>query len=182
MPPSGPIRECHAIAPTGNLSSVSSVPSHVTSLRLVQPANLELANALPLIVERTGDWLGSPATGARPGHRRFLTDLSFPLREHAPSMTFHKAAYVEIGDAMATPDRCDIEIEWRSASMAPLFPVFSGHLTLTPSELRLEGYYAPPAGEFGAALDRAFLNIAARGTARWFLGRVADVVATRARD
>jgi hypothetical protein len=60
--------------------------------------------------------------------------------------------------------------------MAPLFPVFSGHLTLTPSELRLEGYYAPPAGELGAVLDRAFLNIAARGTARWFLARVADVV------
>jgi hypothetical protein len=62
--------------------------------------------------------------------------------------------------------------------MAPLFPVFSGHLTLTPAELRLEGFYAPPAGELGAVLDRAFLNIAARGTARWFLERVAQVLAS----
>jgi hypothetical protein len=108
-------------ASTGRLWGVSSVPSHVTSLRLVQPAQLQLANALPLLVERPADWLGSPAAGARPGYRRFLTDLSFPLREHAPSMTFSKAAYVEIGDARPAPDRCDIEIEsaprpWRRSS------------------------------------------------------------------
>jgi hypothetical protein len=54
--------------------------------------------------------------------------------------------------------------------------VFAGRLTLTPTDLRLEGFYAPPGGEIGAALDRAFLNIAARGTARWFLERAAEVV------
>ena len=60
--------------------------------------------------------------------------------------------------------------------MAPLFPVFGGHLLVTATELRLEGFYAPPGGEFGAVLDRAFLSIAARGTARWFLERTAEVV------
>jgi hypothetical protein len=156
---------------------VSSVPSHVTSLRLVQPARIDLAGALPRIVDRPADWLGTPAAGARPGHSRFLTDLSFPLREHSPSMTFSRAAFVDIGSPQVDGDRADVEIEWRSASMAPLFPVFAGHLTLTPTELRLEGFYAPPAGELGAVLDRAFLNIAARGTARWFLERVAEVLA-----
>jgi hypothetical protein len=162
---------------------VSSVPSHVTSLRLVQPARIDLASALPLLVDRPAEWLGTPVAGSRPGHDRFLTDLSFPLREHAPSMSFSKAALVDIGSPVVGTDRVDVEIEWRSASMAPLFPVFSGHLTLTLAEVRLEGFYAPPAGEFGAVLDRAFLNIAARGTARWFLERVAEVLATnRAAD
>ena len=76
-----------------------------------------------------------------------------------------------------TADGCDIEIGWQSSSLAPLFPVFAGHLTLTPSEIRLEGYYAPPGGDLGAVLDKAFLSIAARGTARWFLERAAQIVA-----
>jgi hypothetical protein len=51
--------------------------------------------------------------------------------------------------------------------------VFAGRLKVTSTAITLEGFYAPPGGEFGAVLDRAFLNIAARGTARWFLERAA---------
>jgi hypothetical protein len=153
-----------------------SVPSHVSPLRLVQPAAIDLLRAVPILVDQASDWLGTPVEPVRPGSRRFLTDLSLPIRDHAPNLTFKKAAYVDLGQVRAGSESCDIEIEWRSASLAPLFPVFAGHLTLTPTELRLEGYYAPPAGEFGAVLDRAFLNIAARGTARWFLERAAEVV------
>jgi hypothetical protein len=156
---------------------MASVPSHATPLRLVQPATIDLPRALPMLVDNAPEWLGTPMPGSRPGTHRYLTDLSLPIREHAPSLTFKKAAYVDIGEVRSGQDLCDIEIEWRSASLAPLFPVFAGHLTLTPTELRLEGYYAPPAGDFGAVLDRAFLNIAARGTARWFLGRAAEVLA-----
>ena len=155
---------------------MASVASHATPLRLVQPATIDLRRALPILVDHAPEWLGTPMPGSRPGSRRYLTDLSLPIREHAPSLTFKKAAYVDLGAVRSGKDLCDIEIEWRSASLAPLFPVFAGHLTLTPTELRLEGYYAPPAGDFGAVLDRAFLNIAARGTARWFLGRVAEVL------
>jgi hypothetical protein len=137
---------------------------------------VQIGRAVPLLVEQAPDWLGSPTPSGRPGSRRFLTDLSFPIRDHAPSMTFNKAAYVDLGAVRTGPTSCDIEIEWRSASLAPLFPVFAGHLIVTPTELRLEGYYAPPAGELGAVLDRAFLNIAARGTARWFLGRATAIL------
>jgi hypothetical protein len=153
-----------------------SVPSHVSPLRLVQPATIDLARALPILLDQAPDWLGTPVTSVRPGSRRYLTDLSLPIRDHAPSLTFKKAAFVDIGEVRSGLESCDIEIEWRSASLAPLFPVFAGHLTLTPTELRLEGFYAPPAGDFGAVLDRAFLNIAARGTARWVLERAAEVV------
>ncbi|MGZ6314011.1 MAG: hypothetical protein ACXWNI_00035 [Candidatus Limnocylindrales bacterium] len=156
----------------------SPLPSHATPLRLVQPASVDLARALPILVDQAPEWLGTPIPGVRPGSHRYLTDLSLPIREHSPSLTFKKAAYVDLGAVRSGQDICDIEIEWRSASLAPLFPVFAGHLTLTPMELRLEGYYAPPAGDLGAVLDRAFLNIAARGTARWFLGRAAEVLGT----
>ena len=85
---------------------------------------------------------------------------------------------MDVGEIRRTADTCEIEIGWQSSSLAPLFPVFAGHLTLTPTEVRLEGYYAPPGGEIGAVLDKAFLGIAARGTARWFLERATEVVAS----
>jgi hypothetical protein len=155
---------------------MTSVPSHVTPLRLVQPAAIDLALAVPLLTEHADSWLGIPVPAARPGCHRFLTDLRMPIREQAPSLVFKKAAYVDLGDAQHTTDACEIEIGWQSSSLAPLFPVFSGHLILTRTELRLEGFYAPPGGEIGAALDKAFLGIAARGTARWFLERTTEVI------
>ena len=153
-----------------------SVPLHATPLRLVQPIAIDIARAMTLLGTEAAFWLGAPVQSTRPGSRRFLTDLSLPIREHAPSLTFKKAAFVDLGDVRETPGGCEIEIGWQSSSLAPLFPVFAGRLTLTPTDLRLEGFYAPPGGEIGAALDRAFLNIAARGTARWFLERTAEVV------
>ena len=156
--------------------SVPVVPAHVTPLRLVQPAAVDLARATPLLSDEASEWLGGQTEGPRPQFRRFLTDLSFPVREHSPSLVFKKAAFIDLGAVQAGTDSLDVEIEWRSASLAPLFPVFAGHLTIFPTELRLEGFYAPPAGELGVVLDRAFLNIAARGTARWFLSKAADAL------
>jgi hypothetical protein len=155
---------------------MQSVPLHTTPLRLVQPIAIDIAQAMTLLGTEAPSWLGAPVQSIRPGSRRFLTDLSLPIREHAPSLTFKKAAFVDLGEVRQTPGGCEIEIGWQSSSLAPLFPVFAGRLTLIPTELRLEGFYAPPGGEIGAALDRAFLNIAARGTARWFLERTAEVV------
>ncbi len=155
---------------------MANVPPHVTPLRLVQPVAIDLARALPVLGGDSIAWLGTPIQSGRLGVRRFLTDLSLPIRNHAPSIVFRKAAFVDLGEVRPTTDGCLIEIGWQSSSLAPLFPVFAGHLCLTSTELRLEGYYAPPGGEFGAALDRAFLGIAARGTARWFLERTAEMV------
>jgi hypothetical protein len=147
-------------------------------LRLVQPAAVDLARVLPLFGDQATTWLGTPVDTARPGSHRFLTDLTLPIREHAPSLVFRKAAFVDVGEIKQTADGCEVEIGWQSSSLAPLFPVFAGHLTLTASEVRLEGYYAPPGGELGAALDKAFLGIAARGTARWFLERTTAAIAS----
>ena len=153
-----------------------SVPTHATPLRLVQPASIDLERAVTALGSQAENWLGTSVKSNRPGSRRFLTDLSLPLRERSPNLTFKKAAFVDLGDVHETPHGYEVEIGWQSSSLAPLFPVFAGRLLMTTSELRLEGFYAPPGGEFGAVLDRAFLNIAARGTARWFLGRTAEVL------
>jgi hypothetical protein len=149
-----------------------STPAHATPLRLVQPAVIDMTRAVPLLGDEAAGWLGTPVPAARAGCHRFLTDLSLPIRDHAPTIVFRKAAFVDLGSVSRTAEGCQIEIAWQSSSMAPLFPVFSGRLTL-------EGYYAPPGGEFGAALDKAFLGIAARGTARWFLERATEAIGIR---
>ncbi|HEX7491856.1 MAG TPA: hypothetical protein VF337_09165 [Candidatus Limnocylindrales bacterium] len=157
---------------------MTSVPSHVTPLHLVQHTVVDLSCIEPLFGNDGATWLGTPVEAIRPGNHRFLTDLSFPIRDHAPSLTFKKAAFVDLGALRWMEGVCEIEIGWQSSSLAPLFPVFAGHLKLSATDLRLEGYYAPPGGEFGAALDKAFLGIAARGTARWFLEKAAAAVAS----
>ena len=149
------------------------VPPHLTPLHLAQPATVDLAHAARLLNSGAPSWLGSSIPAPDPHTHRFLTDLELPIRDHAPTMTFKKAAFVDLGPVKATADRCEVEIGWRSSSMAPLFPVFAGKLVVTATDLTLDGYYAPPGGDLGAVLDKAFLNIAARGTARWFLGRAA---------
>jgi hypothetical protein len=155
---------------------VNGVPSHLTPLRLAQPATVDLEHAARLLNSGASAWLGASVSGPDPATHRFLTDLELPIRDHVPSVTFKKAAYVDLGAVKSDGARCEVEIGWRSSSLAPLFPVFAGRLIVTATQLTLEGYYAPPGGDVGAVLDKAFLNIAARGTARWFLGRVADAL------
>jgi hypothetical protein len=155
---------------------MTSVPTHVTPLKLTQRASIDLTDGCPPEALANPEWLGTTVASARPGIRRYLTDLSLPVRGHNPQLTFRKAAFVDLSQARATADGCEMEISWQSASLAPLFPVFAGRLKVTRNEITLEGFYAPPGGEFGAVLDRAFLNIAARGTARWFLERTAEAL------
>ena len=123
------------------------------------------------------------------GHRPIVvmgggtTKVGDPSGKDETRLILTPQQIIDAALAASTADGCVVEISWQSSSLAPLFPVFAGHLTVSPTELRLEGYYAPPGGGIGAALDRAFLNIAARGTARWFLPEPArrplDFISTR---
>ena len=63
-------------------------------------------------------------------------------------------------------------VEWRAATLAPLFPVFVGRMLIGPERIAIDGYYAPPFGVIGYVFDRAVFQIVARGTARWFLTQV----------
>lgn len=105
-----------------------------------------------------------------PGFRRFAIDLRLRLGSDATGLTtFRKAALVDLGLPRATEHGYVVDIGWRAATAAPLFPVFSGELRIGPEQLELRGLYAPPGGAVGRLADRALMHVAATGTARWFL-------------
>ena len=149
----------------------------VATLRVHRAGPLDVRRLCPLMVD--GAWLGQivDVEDQPPGTTRYLTDLVLPLPPDGRLLSLRKAAFVDIGPVVTRGDGgCDVEIAWRSASLAPLFPVFAGHLTARPSGLTIEGHYAPPGGIVGRTADRMLLHTAARGTARWFLSHLATVL------
>jgi len=141
-------------------------------LRASVPGQMSPNIADKLLGSDVAAWLGQPAADPPPGMRRFSADLRLRPDDGGLLATLHKAAYVDLGASQRLNDGLRVEISWRSATLAPLFPVFSGWLTVHPGEIRLDGYYAPPGGAIGLVADRALLHLAARGTARWLLGQL----------
>jgi hypothetical protein len=121
-------------------------------------------------------WLGRVVDepNLAPGLRRVETDLAFALSDDPQKLTFRKAAFVDLGRTSTIEGRCIGRVEWRAASLAPLFPVFSGTVTAHDGGLHLEGVYAPPGGGVGLLVDRTFLHHFARRTAIWFLDRLIE--------
>ncbi len=74
-----------------------------------------------------------------------------------------------------------VEIGWRAASFAPLFPVLAGRIVADGSGLQLHGVYAPPGGGIGLLIDQALLHYFARRTATWFLDRLVEEVVASSR-
>jgi len=146
-------------------------------LRASVPGQISPDVAASLLGPEVAAWLGQLAADPPPGMRRFATDLRLRPDGGGLLATLHKAAYVDLGASQRVGDRLRVEISWRSATLAPLFPVFSGWLTVHPGELRLDGYYAPPGGAIGLVADRALLHLVARGTARWLLGQLREAAA-----
>lgn len=105
--------------------------------------------------------------------RRFAVDLRLRLGgEKVALTTFGKAAFLDLGVPRRTATGWDAEISWLAATAAPLFPVFSGWLTIGREELRIDGLYAPPGGVVGRVADRMLLHVAANATARWVLEEI----------
>lgn len=148
-------------------------------LRASEAGQISLEDAARLLGPGVTEWLGQPAGDSPSGMRRFAADLRLRPDNAGLLATFHKAAYVDLGSSQRVSDGLRVEISWRSATLAPLFPVFSGWLTVGPGELHLDGYYAPPGGAIGLVADRALLHLAARGTARWLLRQLCKAAAGR---
>lgn len=146
-------------------------------LRASVPGQISPDVAASLLGPEVASWLGQPADDPPSGMRRFAVDLRLSPDDGGLLATLHKAANVDLGASQRLSDGLRVEISWRSATLAPLFPVFSGWLTVHPGELRLDGYYAPPGGPFGLVADRALLHLAARGTARWLLSQLLQAAA-----
>jgi hypothetical protein len=153
----------------------SSLTSEPVSLRVHRAGSVDAARICRALAAPS--WLGQELdeSDAPAGMRRFLTDLVLPLPPDGRVLAFRKAAYVDLGRPAPLPNGgCSVEIAWRSSSLAPLFPVFAGRLIVAATGLIVEGRYAPPGGALGRAADRMLLHTAAKGTARWLLGHVAD--------
>ena len=156
--------------------ALAEAPRGTARLSVSVAAKVSRRRALAVLgVEERGAWLGELVEAEDLGEReRHLVDLELRVSEQTPRITFRKAAYVEVGPVRAPQQQpITVGISWRAAGLAPLFPVFSGTLRWVDGELSLDGYYAPPGGGIGIIADRLLLNVAARGTARLLLERIA---------
>ena len=151
----------------------------VSTLRAHRAGPIDLEAFAALFADAA--WLGQGVEleGLEADRRRYLTDLVLPLPPDGRLLSLRKAAFVDIGPCLTADEGVDVEIAWRSASLAPMFPVFAGVLRARANGLSIEGHYAPPGGVLGRTADRMLLHTAARGTARWLLGHVAAELRTR---
>jgi hypothetical protein len=120
-------------------------------------------------------WLGRPTDGPpdRPELRRVAALLDLPILDGSSTHPVQKAALIDVGSVARVGDHLIVEIAWRSASFAPLFPVFAGQLAISTTEIVLDGRYAPPFGSLGLLIDHALLHLAARRTAGALVARLA---------
>lgn len=158
--------------------------SSIVPLEAARSVRLDLNRARDVLQSPDKGWLGVEADDGpvEPARRRFRTDLRLLVRPAGREITFHKAALIGLGSVREVSGELRLDVCWRSANLAPLFPVFAGQLTIRSDMLRLDGLYAPPGGKIGMALDRVMLGFAARGTARWFLALVAEALASDANE
>ena len=120
-------------------------------------------------------WLGRPvdAPGGHAEIRRIATDLELPIRDGSAPGPVRKAALIDLEQPRITDGEITVAVSWRSATLAPLFPVFAGELRVSATGLSLHGGYMPPFGRLGLVIDAALLHFVARRTAQAFLARFA---------
>jgi hypothetical protein len=147
--------EAAAFVPLG-----ATLPRRADADRVVELLSGDATAWLPGAVRR-------PDAG---GMRRYTADLRLRLGgDEAGVTTFRKAAHIDLGPVRRAGAGWEVEVSWRAATAAPLFPVFSGRLRVDRENLSIRGLYAPPGGAVGRFADRALLHVAASGTARWLL-------------
>lgn len=147
----------------------------VVELRVAISARIDLGRVPAAFGDEAPNWLGRPTGQDATGLARYLCDLELRVSPERRA-AFRKSTIVSLGTPVRNGHGWVIPIEWRAATLAPLFPVLVGRLVITADRIALDGHYAPPFGVVGYVLDRALLSIAARGIARWFLTKMAGVL------
>ena len=142
-------------------------------LRVRRPGTIDLNRAILAVGDLS--WLGRPTDGPpeHPQLRRVATDLDLPILDGSSTGPVRKAAFIDFGPARQVGDLVLVEIAWRSASFAPLFPVFAGQLAISANDVVLDGRYTPPVGKLGLLLDQALLHLVARRTGGALVERLA---------
>ncbi len=156
----------------GTDATAASEPMAVP-LNVRRPGSIDLERAILALSDLS--WLGRLTDGS-PGYphlRHVATDLDLPILDGSSRGPVQKAALIDLGPARQRGDRVLVEIAWRSASFAPLFPVFAGQLEISANDIVLDGCYAPPLGTLGLLIDKALLHLVARRTANALVARLA---------
>lgn len=151
----------------------TSLQSAPVRLRVERPARVGIDAARLAFADLA--WLGrvEPPPADEPGVRRIATALELPILDGSASGPVRKAAIVELGPVESLENGALImTLAWRSATAAPLFPVFIGELHIDRHRVVLDGGYSPPFGRLGLMIDAALLNLVARRTAQALLARV----------
>jgi len=127
------------------------------------------------------EWLGQPVVGGstEDGWRRIRSVLALPITDGSSPGPIRKGALLDIGPVERLDDSIRLGLAWQSDSIAPLFPTFAGHLTVSPNRLLLEGEYDPPFGRLGLLIDARLLHFIAQRTAQALLARIAGGFETR---
>ena len=160
-------------SPVGfDLASIGQ-DSATVPLRVARAVQIDLRCVLAALDDPS--WLGRPleAPLGHPGSRRIATDLELPVLDGSGKGPIRKSALIDLGPAQSVDGSVRVDVGWRSASFAPLFPVFAGRLQVSATRLALDGRYAPPFGKLGLLIDGVLLHLVARRTAQAFLGRLA---------
>lgn len=147
----------------------------VTWLHEVVYRRVDLARVPVAFSDAAPTWLGQPTGPGPDGAAGYACDLELRVSPESRAL-FRKSAIVTIGRPGRVGEGWLVPIEWRAATLAPLFPVFVGSLRIEADRIAIGGHYAPPFGVVGFVLDRAVLSIAAQATARWFVTKVAAAV------
>lgn len=152
------------------------VDPHLARL-VVRRRPLSEASRLAWAIRAARGWLGPEVPAAPAKMRRYQADLRLRVSERPSLVTFRKAAYIDIGQLHVHDHGWEAELSWRASTLAPLFPVFSGTISVRRDEITISGWYSPPGGSLGRVADRALLHMAAEGTARWLLSELDRVAA-----
>lgn len=168
-------------SPCGGAMNAPDDEVTLVRLSVARPAAIRLDRALDAL----GDvgWFGRPIEpeAASPGIRQLAADLELPITDGSGPGPIRKAALIDIGMPRVVGEHIVVDLGWRSATLAPLFPAFAGELRISATGLVLEGGYAPPFGRVGLVIDAALLNLVARRTAQAFLARVSEGLARASR-
>ncbi len=146
-------------------------PTAVVKLEIRLPARIAMDRVPAVLDSADAPWLGERLPDDDQPARHFACDLELGVGVDR-RVAFRKSAIVSLGRPERVGSGWQTPIEWRAATLAPLFPVFVGKLVLEADAIALLGFYAPPFGDVGVALDRFVLGLGARRVARWLLRKV----------
>ena len=152
---------------------MNRLPEGFVRLAASMPLHGDRDRVAAMLAEAPPWAAGRGAHRAGRGMRRFSIDLRVRLGGRSSALTtFGKAAFLDLGGPRRIATGWEVEVAWQATTAAPLFPVFSGWLTVGPEALRVDGIYAPPGGIIGRVADRMLLHLAANATAEWLLAEI----------